>query len=96
MFQKVKLTAVVLLSSIILLSSCSEYQKLLKSSDYELKYTKAIEYYENQQYLRAITLFEELLILYKGTSKAEEIYYYYAYSYYGQSDFIFFNSTVMD
>lgn len=69
-------------------ASCSEYQKLLKSSDYELKFEKAKEYYEKEDYARAIALFDELLTIYKGTSKAEDIFYYYAYCHYGQKDYI--------
>ena len=30
----------------VLLSSCGEYEKLLKSTDFELKKTKAKEYYD--------------------------------------------------
>ena len=30
---------------ILFLGSCSDFQKLLKSSDYDLKYEKALEYY---------------------------------------------------
>lgn len=88
MLQKIKGITIIFIVFIFSFSSCSEYQKLLKSSDYVLKLEKAIEYYEDQDYLRSITLFEELLIVYKGTNKAEEIYYYYAYSHYGQKDFV--------
>jgi outer membrane protein assembly factor BamD len=73
---------------VIISTSCSEYQKLLKSSDFELKYTKAVEYYDKEDYFRALSLFEELLTMYKGTTRAEEIYYYYAYCHYNQGDHI--------
>jgi outer membrane protein assembly factor BamD len=69
-------------------SSCSSYQKLLKSSDYNLKYEKAVEYYNKKDYFRAQSLFDELISVYKGTDKYEEIYYYYAYCYYGQGDYV--------
>ncbi|OFY87526.1 MAG: hypothetical protein A2236_06525, partial [Bacteroidetes bacterium RIFOXYA2_FULL_33_7] len=72
----------------IVFTSCSEFQKLLKSTDYELKYNKAVEYYNEKDYFRAQSLFTELLNIYKGTNKAEEIYFYYAYCYYGEQDYI--------
>ena len=73
---------------ILLASSCGEYQKLLKSSDYDLKYEKAMEYYDAEDYIRASTLLEELMSIYKGTETAEEVYYRYAYTYYYQRDYI--------
>ena len=41
--------------------SCSKYQKLLKSSDMELKYEAAMAYYDDEKYERAMALFEELI-----------------------------------
>ncbi|MCX7745083.1 MAG: outer membrane protein assembly factor BamD [Flavobacteriales bacterium] len=87
-------TKISFLACIFLLSlftGCSEYQKLIKSSDYALKYEKAKEYYNKKKYSKALTLFEELLTIYRGTTKAEEIYYYYAYSHYGVGDYILAN-----
>ncbi len=68
--------------------SCSEYQKLLKGNDYELKYSKAMEYYEKKDYFRAMTLFEELYPLWIGLDKGEEIYFYYSYSHYALNDYL--------
>ena len=78
-------TFVVLL---FILSSCSKYQKVLKSTDLGFKYDKAVEYYDTGEYYRAEALFGELIGLYRGTGKAEEIYYYYAYCNYYMEDFI--------
>jgi len=72
----------------LFLGSCSDYQKIVSSSDYDLKYKKSIEYYEKKDYTRASALMEELLPLYRGTDKAEEINYRYAYCYYYQQDYI--------
>ncbi len=88
MFKKLRtgyLSIGLLLFSLI---SCSDYQKLLTSSDYELKYQKAFEYYEKKDYTRASTLLEELITVYRGTDKAEEINYRYAYCYFHQQDFL--------
>ena len=68
-------------------SSCNEYNRLLKSTDLDKKYEMAIKYYEKEDYVKAITLFEELVSVYKGTNKAESIYFYYAYTNYNLGDY---------
>jgi outer membrane protein assembly factor BamD len=68
--------------------SCSNYQKLLKSSDNELKYSKALEFYEKGDYLKSQQLFEQIQAFFKGTDKAEKIAYYNANCYYKQKDYI--------
>jgi outer membrane protein assembly factor BamD len=84
MFRKIIYISLILL----IISSCSEYQKILKSSDYELKYKAAITYYEKNDFVRAAGLLEELKDIYRGTAKAEKIYFYYAGSLYGQKQYI--------
>lgn len=70
------------------LTGCSEYQKLLKSTDNPLKYEKAVKYYNSEDYAKAATLFEDLIPIYKGTQRAETIGYYICYCAYGQNDVI--------
>jgi outer membrane protein assembly factor BamD len=72
----------------LFLASCSDYQKLLTSTDYDLKYKRAIEYFDKKDYTRSATLLEELLSLYRGTDKAEDVNYRYAYCSYHQQDYI--------
>ncbi len=72
----------------LVLGSCSGYEKLLKSSDYQLKYTKAFEYYEKEDYVRAATLFEQISNIYRGTVKADTLQFYRAMSYYHQRDYM--------
>ena len=75
---------------VITLFSCqNSYQKLLKSSDYDLKLQKAKDYYNGGDYVKAIPLFEELIGILKGTRDVEDLYYFYPYCYYGQSDYQF-------
>ena len=71
---------IVLLAAICV--SCSEYSKILKSTDTQEKYTKAIEYYENGECYKALPLFEELLGFMKGTEYNDDVYYYYAQVHY--------------
>ena len=65
----------------ILLTSCGEYNKILKSNDRDVKYTYAQKYFEEKKYSRSITLLEELISYFKGTDKAEESLYLLGQSY---------------
>jgi outer membrane protein assembly factor BamD len=89
MFLKSKLyLAFALISGAFLISSCSEYEKLLKGSDLYLKYDKALYYYDKEDYSRAITLLEQVKPYFKGTQKGDTADYLYAKSYYLQGDYI--------
>ena len=74
------LRAVVVFISLLTIIGCSKYQRLLKSSDMDAKYDGAVEYYNEEKYDKALPLLEELMPLYRGTEKAEKIYYYYCYT----------------
>lgn len=76
-----------LLSGVIAFSSCSKYNRILKSQDIDLKYTMAMKYYEKGDYQRALPLFEELIAVTRGTARSEIVYYHYAYCYYGLRDY---------
>ena len=84
----------------VLLASCSEYEKILKSDDYQLKYDAAMEYYENEDYIRAATLIEQILPVYRGTTRADDLSFALAKSYYHRRDYIMaahhFDSFVRD
>ena len=82
-----KKNILITLLAALLLSSCGEYNKLLKSTDYEYKYEAAKNYFAKGQYNRAATLFNELIAILKGTDKAEESLYMLGMSYYNQNDY---------
>ena len=65
-----------------------KFNKLVKSSDADAKYNAAVNYFETKDYTKALTLFEELMSLYRGTARAEEVHYYYAYCNYNLEDYI--------
>lgn len=69
------------------LVSCTEYQNILKSTDQEFKYSKAVEYFQKKDYSRAATLFDEVANYYKGTETSEYVLHYLAESYLGQKDY---------
>ena len=88
LFEHMKRQILYLIAIVLLFSSCGEYNKILKSQDYELKYEYAKKYFEQKKYSRAYTLFSELATIYKGTERAEEVLYLLARSYYLAKDYI--------
>ncbi len=64
------------------LSSCSEYQKALKSEDAAVKLEAATKQYESGKYSKAIRLFEQIAPSYRGKPNAEKMFYMFAQSYY--------------
>jgi outer membrane protein assembly factor BamD len=82
-----KTNSFLVLIVVLTLFSCSDYQKLLKSDDAELKYTKAVEYFDKGDFMRASTLFDAIAIYYKGTDRSETVLNYMAKSYMGQKDY---------
>lgn len=80
---------VILLSVLLLFAAVScKYQRIIRSDDPELKYQKAIEYYEQGEYNRTIRLLTDVITFYRGTAKAEKINYYFAMSHYKIGDYI--------
>ena len=72
----------------IVLGSCSDYRKLLKNSSWEKQYEAALKYYQEKDYYRATVLLENVLPIIRGTQKAEEAQFYYAYAHYYQRKYI--------
>ena len=70
------------------LTSCGEYNKVLKITDYEYKYEAAKSYFGKGQNTKAAAILEELITILKGTDKAEESLYMLGMTYYNQGDFI--------
>ena len=79
---------VIFLLFTLLLTSCGEFEKVRKSTDYELKYDYAKSAFEKGKYLECATLLEELVTIYKGSTKAEETLYLLARSYYENKDYL--------
>jgi len=100
MFMKMRFLGIGIVIILVVLSSCGDYNKIVKSSDYEFKYKKAVEYYEDGEYVKAGTLFKELVNIYRGTTRADKIYYFFAKSMIGQKDYLmaghYFRSLVKE
>lgn len=60
--------------------SCNrELRRIEKSNDLEKKLAYANKMYDKKKYQMAQTLYEELIPIFKGTEKFEDLYYKYAY-----------------
>lgn len=71
----------------MLFTSCGEYNKVLKSSDYNYKYEYAKKAFELQKYSQASAILTDLVTVFKGTDKAEESLYLLGLSYYENKDY---------
>jgi len=80
--NKVTQIAVTLVVILITMSSCSEYSKIVKGSDYPLKYKTALKLYDEGECYKSLTLLEELMTYYRLSEKSENVYYYYAKTHY--------------
>lgn len=72
----------------LLLPSCDPYNKILKSPDLNYKFEMAKKFYYQGSYYKAQPLLEELISAFRGSDKAEEIYYFYAYCDYHMQDYV--------
>jgi outer membrane protein assembly factor BamD len=63
-------------------SSCSEYQKAIKSEDLSVKFDQASKQYEKGKYYKAITLFEQMAPSFRGKPQAEKMFFMFSQSYY--------------
>lgn len=72
---------------LVLLTSCGEYQQVLKSRDAEYKFQKALEYFNLKEYVKAQTLFDDVAPYYKGTERSEDVLCYLARSHMGQKNY---------
>lgn len=72
---------------IIVLTGCNGTEKLVKSNDFEAKYKAAMGYYEQGRYTKAIQLFENLAMHYRGRDYAENIAWCYAQSLLKEKDY---------
>ncbi len=87
MFKKT--TYIIIISLVVvLLGSCNRFTTLQKKGTPEEKYNASMKYYEKGDYFHALQLFDELIVLYRGTKKSERIYYLYAMSHYKEKDYI--------
>jgi len=73
---------------IMMLASCGEYSKVLKSRDANYKFEYAKKAYENRKYDQACTLLEDVIMPLRGGPKGEESLFLLGMSYYENKDYL--------
>ncbi len=86
MFLKMRSIPLFLLV-LLLATSCSEYQKVLKNTDVKPKYDLAEKLYNEGDYKRAIRLFEQIAPQYVGKPQGERVMFFFADSYFKNRDY---------
>ncbi len=72
---------------LVFMSSCGEYNKVLKSNDYNYKYAYAKKAFEKKKYAQASTILADLVTVFKGRPEAEESLYLLGLSHYENKDY---------
>lgn len=72
---------------IVVLSSCNEYQKVLKNTDVKAKYDLAQKFYDEEDYKRANRLFEQIAPKYVGKPQGERVMFFFANTYFQRKDY---------
>lgn len=72
---------------LVTFSSCSEYQKALKSEDTATKFKLGEELYNNGKFEKANKLFAQIVPDYRGKPQAEKLMYLYSQSFYKMKDY---------
>ena len=80
-----------ILSTFILLASCNEFQKALKSEDIGKKFTVGEALYNEGKYAKANRLFEQIVPSYRGKPQAEKLMFLNADSYFKMNDYYLAN-----
>ena len=86
MFLKKINTGFSVLLLMVLISSCSEYQSILKSDDVGKKYSMADSLYQAGKYKKALVLMEQIVPAYRGKPQAERLMFMYANTFYNLGD----------
>lgn len=81
-------------------TSCSEFDHILKSTDNDMKYEVAMDFYDRKDYNKALQLFDLLQNSFRSTPKGEMIVYRTAMCYYLTHDYdiagYYFNKFVVN
>lgn len=87
MFLNKNKNYLLVLLAVLVLGSCSPFQKVYKSDDAAAKYRFADSLYEIGKYRKALKLMEEIVPAYRGKPQAERLMFFYADTYYQLEDY---------
>lgn len=82
-----RLPLFILVCFTILLSSCSQYQQVLRKDDMGKKYAFADSLYRIGKYKKGLKLMEQLVPAYRGKPQGEKLMFIYANTYYNLEDY---------
>lgn len=74
--------------SLLSLASCTEYAKVQKSRDPEVKFAFAKKTFEDKKYVQAATLLNEVITPLRGSANGEEALYLLGMSHYENADYL--------
>lgn len=72
----------------MVLASCGEFYKLEKSTNWDELYEAANRYYQNEDYNKAIILYDKVLPVIRGSEKSELAEFNYAYAHFRTKRYI--------
>ena len=78
---------IVILFAALCCASCNEFSRILKSTDNDMKYEVAMDYYDRKDYNHALQLFDLLQNAYRSTPRGEYVAYRTAMCYYETNEF---------
>lgn len=78
---------ILLLLTALTMASCGEYNKVLKSTDPDVKLDFARRAFEQKKYVQAATVLSDIVDAYRGKEKAEDVLYLLALSNYENKDY---------
>lgn len=82
-----RLTFILLITLLALVSCKSEFDLALMSNEIEPKYKMAFQLFDEEKYGKAAEMFESLSMLAKGTSKEDTVMYYWGLSNFRYQDY---------
>ncbi len=71
----------------IIVSSCSEYQRVLRKEDMGKKYAMADSLYKLGKYRKSLKLMEQIVPSYRGKPQGEKLMFIYSNTYYNLEDY---------
>ena len=71
----------------IFCTSCNQFNRIIKSTDSDMKYEMAKDFYDRHDYNRALQLFDLLQASFRNSPKGEDITFLTAQCYYLQDDY---------
>lgn len=86
--MKVHFSKIFIAVTLLLLTSCSGYNRLLRHGSSEDKYEKALELYNESKYSKALVLFKEVETIFSHSERADSIMFYIGVCYFRTGDYV--------